>query len=239
MLDLSVIIVSWNVQQLLRACLRSLQTSPGISICPPAALPDADGALTMEVIVVDNASHDGSAEMVAADFPWVHLIASECNLGFTGGNNLGLASSSRGRSVLFLNPDTEVVGGALQTMTQHLQSHAEIGILGPQLRYADGSLQSSRRRFPGLLTALFESTPLAWHWPDNPLARRYHMADQAPDRPQQVDWIVGAAMLVRRSVRRRLLYVFRGTRSLPPRGRRRMAHSLPPFGASHPPRGEV
>ncbi len=184
--DLSIIIVSWNVRDLLHACLLSLTSGP----CP----------LTTELIVVDNASADGSAEMVAAEFSQARLIANASNRGFTAANNQGLAQA-QGRYVLFLNPDTEVVGDALATMVAYMDVHPAVGALGPQLRYGDGSPQPSRRRFPTLATALFESTPLAWHWPPacNPWARRYHMADTPDDQTQTVDWVVGAALLVRRA----------------------------------------
>ena len=118
--------------------------------------------------------------------------------------------------MFFLNPDTEVVGDALAAMVAYLDAHPEVGALGPQLRYGDGSLQSSRRRFPTFATALFESTPLAWHWPANPWARRYRMEDQGSGIRDQgqvrqitaqrctigqdVDWVVGAALMVRREV---------------------------------------
>jgi hypothetical protein len=158
--------------------------------------------LTGEVIVVDNASSDGSAAMVGAFFPWVRLIASPDNLGFTGGNNRAIPLS-RGRYVLFLNPDAEVVGDGLAAMVTCMEDMPEIGVLGPELRYGDGTLQSSRRRFPTLAMALFESTPLAWHWPNNAWARRYHMDDvpvpsAESGEVQTVDWVVGAALLVRR-----------------------------------------
>jgi N-acetylglucosaminyl-diphospho-decaprenol L-rhamnosyltransferase len=181
--DLSIIIVSWNVRDLLAACLSSIQ-----------------GAQIMtQVIIVDNASADGSAAMVAAQFPWVRLIANDDNRGFTRGNNQALPLAT-GRYVLFLNPDTVVLGDALATMVAYLDAHPAVGALGPQLRYGDGSLQSSRRRFPTLMTALFESTPLAWHWQKNPWARRYHMDDRSADVAQPVDWVVGAALLARREV---------------------------------------
>jgi N-acetylglucosaminyl-diphospho-decaprenol L-rhamnosyltransferase len=208
-LDLSVIIVNWNVRELLRACLTSLRDSPGCvwvgSLdAPPSADDQGPEAPVMaEVIVVDNASTDGSAEMVVADFPWVHLVASDTNRGFSGGNNQGL-TLVRGQHVFFLNPDTEVVGDALRTMMAYMTAHPEIGALGPELRYGDGQLQPSRRRFPTFGTALFESTPLAWRWPQNRWARRYHMADQplpGPDEPaQSVDWLVGAAIMTSRDV---------------------------------------
>lgn len=220
--DLSVIIVNWNVRDLLRKCLRSLHASPEIlwagcgqtetqgdadtrirGDCLPVSLsPHIRPIMRAEVIVVDNASSDGSPGMVAAEFPWVRLIANSDNRGFTGGNNQGILISC-GRYVLFLNPDTEVVGDALARMVACLEGHPEIGALGPRLRYEDGAMQPSRRRFPTLATGVFESTPLAWHWPDNPWARRYHMdgvpfPTAAEDEVQVVDWVVGAALLARR-----------------------------------------
>jgi N-acetylglucosaminyl-diphospho-decaprenol L-rhamnosyltransferase len=175
---LSVVIVSWNVRELLRACLASLPSHA-------------------EVIVVDNASADGSPEMVAAVFPRVRLITNAENLGFTRGNNQGLAGAT-GDYVLFLNPDTLVAPGAISSLIAYAELHPRIGVLGPQLRYGDGSLQSSRRRFPTLATALFESTPVEWHWRNNPWARRYHMADRPTGPAQDVDWLVGAALLCRK-----------------------------------------
>lgn len=183
--DLSIITVSWNVRDLLRACLASIK--------------DSCLSYSLEVFVVDNASSDGSADMVAREFPGVHLLRNSANAGFTRGNNQALALS-RGRYVLFLNPDTRVEGDALAAMVAYMDAHPAAGALGPQLRYGDGSLQSSRRRFPTFGTALFESTPLAWHWPGNPWAARYHMTDTPDDQTQPVDWVVGAALLVRRAV---------------------------------------
>jgi N-acetylglucosaminyl-diphospho-decaprenol L-rhamnosyltransferase len=210
--DVSVIIVSWNVRDLLEDCLESLLASPGIEWGDQApdriATEDTsllrEPPLSGEVIVVDNASNDGSPEMVRSRFPWVRLIAYSENLGFARGNNRAI-SLSRGRYVLFLNPDTVVLGDAVAAMVVCMGAHREIGVLGPELRYGDGSLQSSRRRFPTFLMALFESTPLAWHWPGNRWARRYHMDDIPPAAPggdeiQLVDWVVGAVLLTRKEI---------------------------------------
>jgi GT2 family glycosyltransferase len=226
---LSIVIVNWNVRDLLAECLRSVTDDEGRKAEDRLSSFVVRRSSPIEVIVVDNASSDGSAAMIAAEFPWVRLIANAENRGFTGGNNQGLAVSA-GRYVFFLNPDTVVVGDALATMVAYLDAHPDVGALGPQLRYGDGSLQSSCRRFPTFATALFESTPLAWHWPHNPWARRYRMEDLTPSSPPfplrgtqaalaepalslskgkgagglgedggiDVDWLVGAALMVRR-----------------------------------------
>jgi len=177
---LSIIILSWNVRDLLRACLKSL----------PLANPD------LEVIVVDAASADGSAEMVRAGFPAVKLIASHENLGYTRGNNLGLRAAS-GRYLLVLNPDTEVVGDGLAQMLAYMDAQPRVGVLGPQLVFPDCTIQSTRRRFPTLATGFFEST---WFQPLAPrsVLDHYYARDLPDDAIAEVDWVTGAALLVRR-----------------------------------------
>ncbi len=182
MVDLSVIIVSWNVRELLARCLASLR---------------AAGIGSWEIIVVDNASSDGSAAMVRQHFPQVRLIANDSNLGFAHGNNQGIAAS-QGCYVLLLNPDTEVVGEAVATLLTFLDAHPDVGVMGPQLRYPDGSIQPSRRRFPTLATAFVESTVLQPLFAGSSLLRRYYVADRPDDVTQDVDWLVGACLLVRR-----------------------------------------
>ncbi len=182
---LSVIIVNWNVRELLRRTVASVQKSWGAR----------DG---LEIIVVDNASHDGSVAMLRASFPGVRVIANSDNRGFTGGNNQGL-EAARGTFLLLLNPDTEVLGDALPRMVAFMQQHPEISLLGPQLLNPDGSVQSSRRRFPTIPVLLLESTwlqrfaPSAW-------LRRYYALDRPNDELQEVDWVTGAAMLTRRRI---------------------------------------
>jgi len=179
--DLSIVIVSWNVRELLRRCLLSLA--------------GGQEELLSEVIVVDGASADGSAEMVEGEFPWVRVIRRSENVGFSRGNNLGLAEAS-GRYLLLLNPDTEVLGNALTRMMGYLEAHPTVGVLGPKLLYPDGRIQSSRRRFPTLATAFFEST---WLQPIAPqsLLRHYYVLDH-PDNTLEVDWVMGACLMVRR-----------------------------------------
>jgi N-acetylglucosaminyl-diphospho-decaprenol L-rhamnosyltransferase len=204
MLDFSVIIVSWNVQDLLQGCLQSLVASSTLQV-PSSRLLSVEhetwnmkpGTWNMEIIVVDNASSDGSVDMVRQSFPQVWLIANESNLGFTHANNQGLAAS-QGRYVLLLNPDTAVVGPAVATLLAFLEVHPDVGVVGPQLRYPDGSVQPSRRRFPTLATAFVESTVLQPLFAGSSLLRRYYVADQPDDVTQDVDWLVGACLLVRR-----------------------------------------
>ncbi len=184
---LSVVIVNWNVRELLRRCLMSIYINWRL---PPEAL---------EVIVVDNASHDGSSEMVCREFPQVTLIANQDNLGFTAGNNQAL-KQVRGRYVMLLNPDTEVLGEALTALVDYADAHPEVGVVAPKLLNADGSVQSSRRRFPTMATAFLESTVLQQWWADNSILRAYYMQDRSDDEIQQVDWSVGACLMVRREV---------------------------------------
>ncbi|GAB4535527.1 MAG: glycosyltransferase family 2 protein [Anaerolineae bacterium] len=192
-MDLSVVIVNWNVCDLLRRCLLSLSRAGS----------NLPSSISAEVIVVDCASSDGSVEMVRREFPWVRLIASQENLGYTRGNNLGMAEAC-GRYALLLNPDTELVGDALANMVHYIDRHPTVGVLGPALRYPDGALQSSRRRFPTLATAFCESTLLHQWFPNNRVARRYHMADRPAGLVQPVDWLVGAALLIRREAWQRV-----------------------------------
>jgi N-acetylglucosaminyl-diphospho-decaprenol L-rhamnosyltransferase len=180
--ELSIIIVNWNVRDLLRDCLRSIE----------AGRDD----LTLEVIVVDSASSDGSVEMVRAEFPWVHLMACVENVGFPRGNNIGLAKAA-GAYLLLLNPDTLVLENALPAMVAYLRSQPEIGALGPKLLNPDGSIQSSRRRFPTLATGFFESTWLERLAPD--VLKHYYALDLPDDVTGDVDWVTGACIMVPRA----------------------------------------
>lgn len=213
--DLSIIIVSWNVWPILSGCLGSIEHAsraipgePALRHFGPAGMPAA-----LEVIVVDNASHDATQGELPQAFPWVHLIASTENLGFTRGNNLGYASS-RGRYIYFLNPDTELDQSqthrlaaarglppphdSLWVLYAAIAEAPDIGMVGPQLRYPDGDQQSSVRRFPSPPTGFFESTWLGRFWRSNPWSRRMHMADWPVEYRHDVDWVTGAAMLCNR-----------------------------------------
>lgn len=183
--DLSVTICSWNTREDLHACLESLRT------CAHEA--------RFEVVVVDNASQDGSADMVAQCFPEFRLLRQSTNLGFTGGHNL--ATRERwGRHVALLNSDTVVHPGAIRTLMQFWDEHPEAGIIGPKLLNPDGSLQFSCRRFPNPVAALFRNTLLGRLFPNNRYTREYLMTDWPHSQEREVDWLSGAAMFIRGEV---------------------------------------
>ena len=190
MADLAVLVVSWNVCELLCVCLRSL-------------LDDLErSGLEAEVWVVDNASTDGSPERVAEEFPAVHLVALPDNVGFTRANNLVLRDLIAGRPshwryVWLLNPDTEVLPGATRALVEWMEREPRAGIVGPQLLYGDGSLQHSAFRFPGLVQLAFELFRLPQRLYDTPVNGRYAAHRYARGRPFAVDHPLGAAMLVR------------------------------------------
>jgi N-acetylglucosaminyl-diphospho-decaprenol L-rhamnosyltransferase len=195
-MDISIIIVSWNVRELLRQCLVSVSSSKFQVTGSDNLKPET---IQLETVVVDNASRDGTVEMLHAEFPDVRVIANTENVGFTRANNQALAIA-QGRYLFLLNPDTALHPGALQTLYDYAEAHPRVGIIGPQLFYGDGTPQSSRRRFPTLATAFLESTKLQQWFPRNRVLARYYMLDTPDDATQEVDWITGAAMFVRRAV---------------------------------------
>lgn len=185
-MELSIIIVSWNVRDYLARCLDSIAES--LRLAPLAA----------EIIVVDSASADGTVQLLQEAYPQVRTLPQAENVGFTRGNNIGLAAA-QGEFLFLLNPDTEVRGTALAEMVGYLREHPRVGILGAHTLNTDGTHQSSRRRFPTLLTALFESTWLQPHAPRGLLERFY--ARDIPDTAiAAVDWVQGSALMLRRAV---------------------------------------
>jgi len=182
---LSVIVISWNVKKLLHRALASIYASWG----------ESPG---LEVIVVDNASSDTSVAMVQEDFPQAYLIINQTNLGYPAGCNQGLAVAS-GQYLLILNPDTEIIKDALATLVQYMDLHPQVGMVGPMLIYPDGMHQSSRRRFPTLPILFLESTWLEKFTPLKHI-KNYYLQDIPDTITQEVDWVTGAAMLVRRGV---------------------------------------
>jgi GT2 family glycosyltransferase len=191
MMNLGIIIVSYNTRELLRHCLVSV---------------DAETARTSDLqvttVVVDNASADASAEMVARDFPHVHLIASDENLGFARGNNVGFRHLGFGQvgprpdAVLLLNPDTELHPHALAILTRFLQENPQVGGCCPRLNYGDGSFQHSAFHFPGLIQLYLDLYPIP-RLMDTRLNGRYPRSRYDAGQPFAIDFALGAALMVR------------------------------------------
>ena len=192
LVDLSVIIVSWNVRELLDKCLESLRRARRSNAI------HGQIEFSMEIIVVDSGSADGSVELLSEKHPDLTLLAQSQNVGFTRGNNIGL-KRARGAFLLLLNPDTEVSPGALGLMIDFMSGHPRVGIVGPHTLNSDGSHQSTRRRFPTLLTGIFESTWLS-AWAPAAVERRYRMLDTSDDDILEADWVQGSALMLRREV---------------------------------------
>ncbi len=200
MKNLAIIIVNWNVHDMLADCLRSIEADLAYS------------PLSVETWVVDNASTDGSVAMLRRDFPKVQLIAGETNLGFAGGNNRALraigfcnpgetppaAAANLPGAVLLLNPDTIVHFGALLSLVEFLTRHPKAGIAGAQLAFGDGSFQHAAFDFPGLWQLAIELLPLPGRLAESELNGRYPRAAYQSGKPFEIGHPLGAAMCVRR-----------------------------------------
>lgn len=185
MKDLSIICVNWNSVDYLRACLRSIYASTL--------------SLSFEVIVVDNASSDRDVHLLKAEFPEITLIQSSSNLGFVGANNLGYEYSS-GSSLLFLNPDTEVVGPALTRMWNELQSVPDAAIVGCKLLNTDLSIQTSCiQRFPTITNQVFDIEWLQLRWPNWKLWGISPLFSTSAS-PVEVEVVSGAGLMIKRDV---------------------------------------
>lgn len=185
LMDLSIVIVSYKVKDLLRDCLQSVYEN-------------REG-LDLEIVVVDNGSEDGSAEMVRESFPQAKVIENRQNLGFARANNQGALQSS-GRNILFLNPDTAILGDVLRTTVEYADQHPEAGVVGCKILNPDGSLQPSCRSFPSLLNYFFESTFLCKIFPTSRFAGSFYMSHFTYDDTKAVDVVLGAFLLVRREI---------------------------------------
>ncbi|MBD3307451.1 glycosyltransferase [candidate division KSB3 bacterium] len=189
MVDISVVIVNWNTNALLQRCLESLRRY---------ALSEEEGEFAVELWVVDNGSSDGSPEMVAQQFPTVRLIRNEANLGFAQANNLALPHTT-GRYMLLLNSDTELQSGVLQEMVTFMVQHPAVGIAGPKLLNPDGTPQYSCDAFPRRpFTLLRDKLGKILFQGKTRSGERERMAPESADEPVAVDYVIGAALLIRR-----------------------------------------
>jgi len=186
MLDLSIIVVNWNTRDLLRDCLKSVYES--------------EGEFIFETVVVDNCSGDGSCAMVREEFPQVHVIESEINGGYAYANNLGL-QRVHARNYLLLNSDTVIPPRALEQMLEFMDAHPEVGMAGPKLVLADGSLDlACRRSFPTVENSFYKLFGLSRLFPGSRRFGRYNLTYLDPDETAEVDSVVGAFMMVRGEV---------------------------------------
>jgi GT2 family glycosyltransferase len=177
--------VSWNAKDDLHECLTHLRTA-----C-------ADPT-TLETVVVDNASADGSADMVAAAFPEVRLIRLAQNTGFSGGNNVALDGLAADYALL-LNSDAFVDAGHLDRLLAFADATPDAGLIGPKVRNPDGSIQYSCRRWPTFAAGMFRNVYLGRLFPQNRPASDYLMQDFDHASVVDVDWLSGCALLIRRS----------------------------------------
>lgn len=196
-MTLSIIIVNWNVKDLLEKCLTSVYKETQ--------------NLDFEVIVVDNASSDGSVEMIKEKFPKVRLIANKKNRWFAGGNNQGFAEA-RGELILMLNPDTEILDGAIGKMAEIMSGKiplnpplqkgeiSAIGILGCKLLNPDMTLQPSCRRLPRLTDQILILLKLHNFFPWLKPIREYYMSDYKHNDTREVEQVMGACLMARKEI---------------------------------------
>jgi GT2 family glycosyltransferase len=183
--DLSVIIASYNVKGLTRQCIQSVI--------------DSTQNISYEIIVVDDNSPDGSAEMVREEFPQVELIVNKINQYYTGANNIGL-KASKGRYGLLLNCDTVVNDGAFETLVRFMDATPDAAACGPKLLNPDGSTQHCVRGFPGPLVMAAQAINLHNIWPNNPITEKYYYLNIDQNRPQPVPSIGTTAFVIRREI---------------------------------------
>jgi hypothetical protein len=182
--DLTVVIPSYNTRDLMEQALRTVE--------------EASGDLSVEIIVVDNASQDGSQQMVRERFPDAVLICNEKNVGFAGANNLAFRRA-RGRHILLLNSDTIVRADTLHTMVSYLDDHPQVGAAGCKVLNPDGTLQlDCRRAFPTPSAAIYKLTGLSRLFPQSRRFALYNLSYLDEDETAEVDALSGSFMLVRR-----------------------------------------
>jgi N-acetylglucosaminyl-diphospho-decaprenol L-rhamnosyltransferase len=180
---ISVIIINWHSKDYLRECLGSIRRM------------ESEAAL--EIIVADNNSGDGLAQMLATEFPEVRLVQASENLGFAKANNLG-ASEAHGEFLLFLNPDTRLQNAAITLLSQELRAKQDVWVVGPKLLNTDGSVQTSCiQAFPTIVNQLVDSDWLRARLPRSRLWGVQPLVDSAT-QPCPVDMVSGACLMVHR-----------------------------------------
>lgn len=180
--DVSVVVVSWNLLDLLRNCLEHIRCH--------------HGSLSIETIVVDNGSSDGAVEMIERDFPEVRLIRNESNLGFSHASNQGMEVAT-GRYIILLNNDALLFKDALPRLVQFMDSHPDAGSCGPRVINRDGTLQvRSKGFYPSIPRALSQFF-IPRFWGLGSRANAFYISDDSTE-VREVDWLCGCALMARR-----------------------------------------
>lgn len=182
----SIVIVNWNGKEAVRRCLKSLERYEDVE--------------TLQVIVSDNGSTDGSLEMLAKEFPYVEQVVNGSNIGFAAGNNRGF-DSARGEWLLILNPDMEFIEPLLDKLSSYMAANPDVGACGCMVLKPDGSfMKQCRRGYPDPVTAFYKVSGLSALFPGNAVLGRYFYSAIPPDRAMDVDALSGAFIMARTSV---------------------------------------
>lgn len=182
-MDVSIVIINWNTRNLVLKCIKSVI--------------DAGSGYTREIIVVDNASTDGSAEAISKAYPDVMVVRNAVNLGFARANNIGI-ERSKGRYICLVNSDVEVFAETIPGMITYMEKNPGVGIVGPRILFPDRTLQNSCRKYPSLWTKLCETFALNKLIPMSEIFSGEHMSYFAHDRQKKVESIAGCFMFVRK-----------------------------------------
>jgi len=180
--DLTISIVSYNSFDFLKECLESILKNP----------PSVD----YEVIVVDNASIDGTSEYIKKNYSGIKLISNTRNTGFAAANNIAVKKTNS-KHVLLMNSDCRVYEKSLDNLVGFMEKNPTVGIAGPKIINSDGTIQLSCRKFPSIFNAALH-TILGDVFPQNPFSKSYKLAGVSRDRPFKVDWVSGSCMIIRR-----------------------------------------
>lgn len=184
-MDISIIIVSWNVRDYLKKCLNSIYKN--------------QGNLSLEIIVVDNNSKDQTSKMVIKEFPQVQLITNKKNLGFAKANNQAIKQAN-GDFILLLNPDTEILPNTLVESVKFMKNHSSAGVMGCQLLNSDKSIQPSVRHFPTIWPIFLMLIKLPKIFPNLKSINHYLNTDFNYDETQTVDQVMGAFMMIKKEI---------------------------------------
>jgi GT2 family glycosyltransferase len=185
-MTLSIIIVNYNTEEMLKGCLESIYAG--------------SNGTPLDVWVVDNNSRDHSVAMVKSLFPRVRMIENQSNIGFSKANNM-VVSQSRSDYLLLLNPDTLILGNAIERMVKFMREHPEVGIAGCKVLNRDGTLQlACRRSIPTPEVAFYRLTGLSRLFPKSRVLAKYNMTYESPDQTHEVDAVSGAFLMIRREV---------------------------------------